>query len=135
MNEVISTGSFRVVERHGPAGRLLLRGRIDDRVEYLVIAGYAGPELPQALTNATVRVDDNAVRAETAWRITSNEGIFNLRARALDRVEECPALYQPMHSKFALAMTDRLAVRVLLGLLRLPGGARLLRLWHSRRRG
>jgi hypothetical protein len=38
-----------------------------------------------------------------------------------------------LHRAFALSRADRLAVRVLLGLLRLPGGSRLLRLWHSRR--
>ena len=134
MNGVIATGNFRVVERRGPAGRRLLRRPLDDRVVYLVIAGYAGPELPEVLTNATVRADDHSVDSEGAWRITSNEGTFNFRSRALDRVEECPVLYEPMHRKFALAMTDRMALRVLLGLLRLPGGARLLRLWHSRRR-
>jgi len=39
-----------------------------------------------------------------------------------------------MHRTFALRTSDRIAVRILLWLLRLPGGARLLRRWHVKRR-
>lgn len=46
---------------------------------------------------------------------------------------ERPDLYQELHRPFALRTGDRLAARVLLALLRLPGGARLLRAWHARR--
>lgn len=112
----------------------MLRSRHDERVEYLVIAGYAGPELPDALTGASVHGNDDAAGPGMVLRIASNEGSFDCRARAVDHLAECPALYESMHRRFALTMTDRLAVRVLLGLLRMPGGARLLRLWHSRRR-
>ena len=44
-----------------------------------------------------------------------------------------PDLYEKLHRPFALGAGDRLAARALLALLRLPGGARLLRAWHARR--
>lgn len=48
-------------------------------------------------------------------------------------VETRPDLYEVLHRPFALGAGDRLAARALLALLRLPGGARLLRAWHARR--
>ena len=44
-----------------------------------------------------------------------------------------PDLYLQLHRPFALGRGERLAARVLLALLRLPGGARLLRRWHASR--
>jgi hypothetical protein len=48
---------------------------------------------------------------------------------------ERPDLYRELLRAFALRTGDRLAARILLALLRLPGGARLLRAWHARRSG
>jgi hypothetical protein len=67
------------------------------------------------------------------WRLRSSEGQFEFRALAVDQLEERPALYEPLHLPFALRRSDRAAVRVLLWLLRMPGGARLLRIWHTQR--
>jgi hypothetical protein len=44
-----------------------------------------------------------------------------------------PDLYAELHRPFALGRGERLAARVLFALLRLPGGARLLRRWHANR--
>lgn len=44
-----------------------------------------------------------------------------------------PDLYAELHRPFALGRGERLAARVLFALLRLPGGARLLRRWHASR--
>lgn len=133
MSQVIASGIFQLLERHGPADRLLLRGQTGDCLRWLVFSGYEGPELPDTLTSTTIRVGDSANGPGTVLRIASNEGSFDCRARTVDCVDECPALYEPLHRQFVMKVTDRLAVRVLLGLLRLPGGARLMRLWHSRR--
>ena len=67
------------------------------------------------------------------WRLTSSEGRFDFDAVAVDQIEECPALYAPLHRPFELRRSDRVAVRILIWLLRLPFGARLLRNWHGRR--
>jgi hypothetical protein len=53
--------------------------------------------------------------------------------RADLRIVERPDLFQELHQPFALSRGERLAVRVLLLLLRLPGGAVLLRRWHAGR--
>jgi len=42
-------------------------------------------------------------------------------------------LFAELHRPFALGRGERLAARALLVLLRLPGGAGLLRRWHARR--
>ncbi len=44
-----------------------------------------------------------------------------------------PDLYAALHRPFALGRGERLAARILLALLRLPGGASLLRRWHATR--
>ena len=118
-----------VAERDGPGGRVVLRGAGEDSGELIVIAGYAGAKLPERLTGARLEPDAAAGR----WRLTASEGRFEFGARAVDRFRLRPALYEPLHRSFALSTGDRVAVRVLLCLLRLPGGARLMRRWHARR--
>jgi hypothetical protein len=96
----------------------------------IVISGFQGPALPAQLTSPAIEL---ASGAAGEWRLTCAEGEFRFRARAVDQLTERPALFTPLHRPFALSGADRLAVRVLLWLLRLPGGARLLRFWHARR--
>ena len=52
---------------------------------------------------------------------------------AVDRIELRPSLFRDLHRPFALGAGERFAARCLLALLRLPGGAKLLRAWHARR--
>lgn len=127
------TATFETVERHGPGGRLVLRYGSSGDTRQFVISGYDGPELPARVTDATI--EPRLVGADThaGWCLRSREGVFAFRARAVDVIEERPALYQPLHRSFALSATDRFAVRILLWMLRLPGGARLLRRWHAGR--
>jgi hypothetical protein len=54
-------------------------------------------------------------------------------ARATDRIAMRPSLFAALHRPFALGRGERLAARCLLALLRLPGGAKVLRAWHARR--
>jgi len=49
------------------------------------------------------------------------------------QVAERPELFAKLHQPFALGRGERTAARVLLALLRLPGGAGLLLRWHARR--
>lgn len=96
---------------------------------HTVIVGYEGPPLPQRLSEARLE------RAGPgAWRLSSAEGDFAFNARGLERLEPQPALFDGLLAPFALRARDRTLVGVLLKLLRLPGGAWLLRRWHSRRR-
>jgi hypothetical protein len=124
---------FEAVERNGPGGRLVLRSFSAGDLRRFVISGYDGPELPAALTDAVIEPQSSGEGAHDRWCLRSREGAFAFRARAVDLVEERPALYQPLHRPFAPSGSDRFAVRILLWLLRLPGGARLLRRWHAGR--
>ncbi len=123
-----STHVYRLVERRGPAGRLVLRQEGCGEARIIVCAGYEGPDLPADVTDPVI--DGGAAGR---WQLRCAEGAYEFRARAVERIEERPTLLETMHRPFALSTSDRLAVRLLLALLRLPGGARLLRLWHARR--
>jgi len=131
MNEPDQGRVFRVVESSGPAGRLVFCRQERDALHRFVIAGYQGPGLPERLTDPVIEAVSGSAGA---WRLRCAEGEFEWRALAVDRIVERPAIYAPLHRSFALSRTDRLAVRVLLWLLRLPGGPRWLRRWHARRK-
>jgi hypothetical protein len=126
------TNAHRVVERDGPAGRRILERRTTVGRERIVVANARGVAWPDTLSNAAVEPLERPADGRH-WRLSSDEGMFEFEARAVDRVEERPGLYAPLHRRFALSTMDRLGVRALLWLLRLPGGARLLRRWHARR--
>lgn len=99
-----------------------------DGSRLIVCSGYEGPELPASITGPEL-----AEGSGGRWSLRCREGSFEFRARTVQRLEERPSLYAPLHRGFALSATDRLAARLLLALLRLPGGARLMRFWHSHR--
>ena len=52
----------------------------------------------------------------------------------LPRHEARPGLFEPLLARFALSAADRRTGRWLLRLLAIPGMARVIRAWHSRRR-
>jgi hypothetical protein len=66
-----------------------------------------------------------------SWQLSSDQGQFEFESAAVERIEARPALYASLHRPFALSASDQLALRFLLALLRLPGGAGLLRRWHA----
>jgi hypothetical protein len=88
--------------------------------ETRIFLGYDGPPLPARLEEA--RLESLA------------PGQFDFRARGLELLEPKPELFAELLAPFALGQRDRWLVGILLKLLRLPGGAWLLRRWHSRRR-
>lgn len=82
------------------------------------------------------RMPGDALVAPRVERRTEPNGDAELvvhGARAVDHVALRPSLFRELHRPFALGAGERLAARGLLALLRLPGGARLLRAWHARR--
>ena len=114
-------------------GPLRFRNDAGDHRRTLVIARYQGPELPATLTGPAVEAAGDSGRMPQGWRLTCAEGRYEFRAQAVELLDECPSLYEPLHRSFRLSRSDRLAVRALLWLLRLPGGAGLLRRWHAHR--
>jgi hypothetical protein len=59
--------------------------------------------------------------------------VQDAEGRTIERIEMRPSLFAELHRPFALRAGEKLAARCLLALLRLPGGAKLLRAWHARR--
>jgi hypothetical protein len=69
--------------------------------------------------------------------VTATAADYHLRmpenASSDFQIVERPELFATLHQPFALGRGERMAARVLLALLRLPGGASLLLRWHARR--
>lgn len=120
--------AYRLVESGGPAGRLVLRQEDADVARLIVCSGFEGRLLPAIVTAPKITALDGG-----RWLLRCCEGTFEFGARGVQHLEQRPSLYEPMHRPFALSRVDRLAIRLLLALLRMPGGTRLLRHWHSRR--
>ena len=72
-------------------------------------------------------------RADYHLRMPGDAEIVVSGAHGVDRIEMRPSLFDELHRPFALGAGERMAARCLLALLRLPGGAKLLRAWHARR--
>lgn len=72
-------------------------------------------------------------RADYHSRMPGDTEIVVSGAHGVDRIEMRPSLFDELHRPFALGTGERVAARCLLALLRLPGGAKLLRAWHARR--
>ena len=107
----------------------MLREDAQDGSKFVVISGFRGSPLPDTISDPRVESRDGL----ESWRMTASQGTFDFEARAVDEIEARPSLFETLHKPFALTVRDRFAVRCLLALLRLPGGARLLRRWHARR--
>ena len=120
---------YSLIERDGPCARRVLRSEAADDLQLIVIAGFRGPALPERLTRPEILGGG----AGQGWRISSAEGVFEFHARAVDRIDCRAALYRPLHTRFSLSVGGRVATRLLLRALRLPGGARMLRWWQSLR--
>src|SRR5262245_43048434 len=122
------THPYRLFERAGPARRVQWRAVDGVASDAIVASGYQGAEPPPALTRPRLEL-----RNATDWRVAAEEGSYEFSARAVDVIALRPGLFAMLHRPFALTSRERLAARCLLALLRLPGGARLLRNWHAKR--
>lgn len=121
---------MRVVERAGPARRVVLRSGTGRDAELWVFGGYRGAELPPALENARLEATGGG-----RYRILAGGSRYEFGADAVDRITVRPSLFDALHRGFRLGGGERFAARALLALLRLPGGAKLLRFWHAKRSG
>lgn len=122
--------SLVVEQSAGLPQRLLLRGRTEVGSRLVLIEGYAGPELPESLTDAVIEQDDTG---NPGWRLRSAEGEFRFQATAVEQIEGRPELWRDLHRPFALSTRQRTTALLLLKLLRLPGATWLLRGWHGLR--
>jgi len=118
-------GPFAV--RDEGAGRIVLEASGPDQA-ILVVTGYAGPPLPPDLGEFSLEQ-----AGPGAWRLTSARKNIAFAAGGVEVLQAQPGLFDGLLAPFALKRRDRRLVGVLLRLLRLPGGAWLLRRWHSGR--
>lgn len=130
MTTVDATGPLSVEVRRNGASDLALLSGPSGRI---VITGFCGRSLPDMVTDACVTQRDAGV-ATSSWNLTCAEGSFEFEARAVERQEPRPELFDALLAAHALKSRERLAARCLLWLMRWPGGAGLLRAWHARRR-
>jgi hypothetical protein len=99
-----------------------------DASDAIVASDYRGSEPPPSLTDPRLEA-----RGSGDWRLAAEEGSYDFSAHAVDAIAMRPGLFAALHRPFELTTRERLAARFLLALLRLPGGARLLRHWHAKR--
>lgn len=124
---------FQLVERKGPGGRRVLRSENGATTEYLVAAGVTGEDWPDELLDPDIETLGNRQSPRRRFRLSAAGHCFEFDAIAVERITTRSTLYEPLHRRFALSGTERLAARGLLRLLRFPLGARLLRRWQASR--
>lgn len=131
MSVLQADGAF-TVHRPASAPILLLEPEAGTSAMRFVIAGFGDGALPARVSSPSIgRASESA--AGTRYRLSCNEGEFDFTARGIELLESRPALFDASLARFALRSRDRSVVGWLLRLLRLPGGAWLLRAWHTRR--
>jgi hypothetical protein len=102
----------------------------DGGAGWIDVVGWLAGDLPKELQDPCFEsLQDEGGR----WRLTHGGGACEFVAAGVSLFEPAPELIEPLGAPFALKSGERRAARVLLALLRLPGGARLLRAWHARR--
>lgn len=99
----------------------------------VVLSGYRGAELPESLSDVRLQAEEGD-QPPRRWRMSAREGTFEFRANSVEDQASRAGAFDALLSPYALGPRDRRMVRLLLGLLRLPGGAWLLRAWHASRR-
>lgn len=131
MQEMALEGGFTVIQATADAASISLAAGASPGLQ-VVVTGYQGPMLPRLIHDPRLQPTGETVEPRT-WRLACREGEFRFTARGVEQHEALPGLFDPLLAGFALRPRDRTVVRVLLRLLRLPGGAWLMRAWHASR--
>jgi hypothetical protein len=98
---------------------------------WIDVTGWVAGDLPDALLDPAF---DAQGAAPGRWQLHQAGEVAEIVAAGVTLIEPRPRLLNTLGAPFALKPAERRAARVLLALLRLPGGPRLLRAWHARRR-
>lgn len=131
MQSLVLEGTFNVARAAADPATVAMESPASPGLRVL-IRGYRGPPLPPVVHDPRLQsTPDLADRA--GWRVSCREGEFEFSARGVEHHQALSGFFDPMLAGFALRSRDRAVVRVLLRLLRLPGGAWLMRVWHASR--
>lgn len=133
MSPPVLDGPFNVSQLRAAGPASLVLESLQAPGLRVLVHGYRGPSLPARLTDPRLE-EAGAGATGHAWRLDSPEGGFEFQALSIERHEALPAFFEPMLAGFALRPRDRTVVRILLRMLRMPGGAWLMRAWHASRR-
>lgn len=128
MRNIAAVGDYQA---HVSRAGALVIAPVQDRAgaPRFSLGSYAGALPPATLHDPRLERLDQAGR----WRLVCREGSFEFSSRGLEVHEPLPGLFDEALAEYALRARDRSVVRWLLRLVRLPGGARLLRAWQARR--
>lgn len=129
----VTGNAYRLLRPTPPGRTLVLVPDEGTAAETYVFADCDAGELPDHLHGLLVE-EAGSEGEPSRWQIACVEGRFGIAARGLEVLAGKPQLFDELLAPFRLRERDRKVVRWLLGLLRLPGGAWLLRAWHTRRR-
>lgn len=131
MNPIVLEGAFTARRVEGTGSNWILEPTGGGQPR-LVIAGYSGEPLPPRLTDPRLH-PAGPREGNSHWRLTCAGGQHAFEARGIEMLEPRPRLFDASLAPHALRTRDRAIVSLLLKLLRLPGGAWLLRAWHVSR--
>lgn len=127
MASIVAKGRFE--KRPAPAGRVTFSSGAPAG-PWIEIHGLRAGNLPESLTDPVFTPEAGDLGR---WRVRHGDGELEFFAAGVTLFEPRAGLFEPLRAAFALRPRERRAARILLALLRLPGGARLLRAWHARR--
>lgn len=130
MRILSGSGAYRVDRRATPPDLVVLEPEADG-APVLSLHGFRGTALQERLVDPVIEL---LSVAERRYRLRAIGVSVEFHARNVLRHEPAPRALAPLVAPFAPGRGERLAVRVLLGLLRLRIGGALLRAWHERRR-
>lgn len=133
VSEAAKSRIHRALRPADPGRTLLLVPEGDEAAETFVFSEGDCAAIPDTVHG--LRVEQvGPVGDRLRWELACDEGRFEVQGRGVEILSSRPQLFDDLLAPYALRRRDRRVVAWLLGLLRLRGGAWLLRAWHSRRR-
>lgn len=130
MRALAGQGSYRVDRRASPADLIVLEPE-EAAAPCISLHGFHGNAPPGRLTDPVIETLSHAGRL---YRLTAGDTRIEFQARSVLAHAPAGPVLAPLARPFALRPRERLAVKLLLRLLRFPFGGALLAAWHSSRR-
>jgi len=123
-------GGYRVDRRVAPVDLIVLEPD-ESSAPCISLHGFHGNALPGRLTDPVIETLSHAGRL---YRLTAGDTRIEFQARSVLAHAPAGPVLVPLVRPFALRPRKRIAVKLLLALLRFPFGGALLAAWHSSRR-
>jgi len=131
MSSITASGRFLRDDEAAVQGRWVFRSECGADGDSIIVSRCLRGELPEVLVDP--RFERSAGAPAARWLLATAGATYEFEAAEVTLLRPRPQLLAPLVAPFSLRPRDRRVLRVLLWLLRLPGGARALRAWHARR--